>query len=108
MNRIVHVVRKVLLVAFGGVLVACCGNKAPAAPSSSSQAFTPNPAAVPVGQTVVFRNNSGGTHRIVADNGAWDAGTIAPGGTSSPISVNSASAVSYHCTIHSSMMGGIN
>ena len=121
---------RVFVAALSGALATGCGSDAPAAPSppsgsssttppvvtvtisivasSGSQAFTPNPAAVPAGQTVVFRNNSGGTHHIVADNGVWDAGTIAPGGTSSPVNVNGATTVSYHCTIHSSMVGGIN
>ena len=74
--------------------------------SSGSQAFLPNPATAPAGQTLSFRNNSGGTHHIVADNGAWDSGTVAPNGSSSVIN-GSATPVSYHCTIHSSMVGSI-
>ena len=119
----------VTFVIVAGALLAGCGSTTPASPSSSgsststgttanvtisivgnagSQAFTPNPAAVPAGQTLVFRNNTGSTHHVVADNGTWDAGTIGPGATSSVINVSVATSVSYHCTIHSSMVGGIN
>jgi len=63
---------------------------------------------VPAGQTLAFRNSSGNTHHIVADNGSWDAGTVGPGGVSALINVTVATSISYHCTIHSSMVGGIN
>jgi plastocyanin len=63
---------------------------------------------VPVGQALMFRNNSAGTHHIVADNGAWDAGTLPPGGASPALNVNSQGTFSYHCTIHASMVGAIN
>ena len=106
------------------VLVTGCGPKPPIAPStpvtptgstsltisivssSGSQAFTPNPVTASVGQTVVFRNNSTGTHRIVADNGAWDTGSLGPGATSSNLTV-AAVPLSFHCTIHASMTGTI-
>ena len=127
MSRICHLSARVLLVA-AGMLLQGCDTTAPPAPfsgpvpssgtaanvtigivaSSGSQAFTPNPAAVPAGQTVAFRNSTGGTHRIVADNGAWDTGAIAPGATSLSISITAPTAVSYHCSIHSSMVGAIN
>ena len=74
--------------------------------NSGSQAFSPNPATAATGQTVVFRNSSAGTHRIVADSGAWDAGTIAPGSTSPAVPVTSTPAP-FHCTIHQSMVGTI-
>jgi plastocyanin len=76
--------------------------------SSGSQAFSPNPVGMPAGQTVVFRNESGRSHRIVADNGDWDTGTLVNGSSSTAISIASTSAVSYHCSIHSGMVGTIN
>ena len=108
-----------------GQAVGCGGGKAPTTPSitttppvttppntaitinivsnSGSQAFSPNPASVPAGQAVTFRNTTGSTHRIVADNGAWDAGTIASGASS----VIPGAAASFHCSIHGSMTGSL-
>ena len=75
--------------------------------SSGTQAFTPNPAAARVGQTFVFRNTVGNTHRIVADTGAWDAGTVASGATSTVITASGVGSVAFHCTIHGSMTGSL-
>ncbi len=75
---------------------------------AGSQSFTPNPASVPMGQTVAFKNNDVTTHHIVQDGGAFDTGALAPGATSAPITVNTASALPFHCTIHPSMVGTIN
>jgi plastocyanin len=76
--------------------------------SSGSQAFSPNPAMVGTGQTFVFRNNDVVTHRIVADNGAFDTGNMAPGATNALITITSGNPIPFHCTIHPSMVGGIN
>lgn len=74
--------------------------------NSGSQAFSPNPASVPAGQTVVFRNTTGSNHRLVADSsGGWDSGTIAPGTATAAITVGVSG--SFHCTIHGSMVGSI-
>ena len=125
-------IRRVLGLVLTGTLLAACGSKSPASPtttgtpstggttgttasvtvsivgSSGSQAFSPNPTTVAAGQTLAFRNTTGNTHRIVADNGSWDAGTIAAGATSAIVTISAATSVPYHCTIHSSMVGGIN
>lgn len=73
--------------------------------TSGSQAFNPNPVQVTAGDRVVFRNNDSRTHHLVMDDGSADIGTIAPGGSSSAMTLNSGS---YHCTIHPSMVGSIN
>ena len=97
-----------------------CGSKSPTAAtggttanvtvsivgSSGSTAFSPNPTTVPAGQTLAFRNTTGVTHRVIADNGTWDAGTVAAGATSTVVTIAAASP--YHCTIHPSMVGGVN
>ncbi len=75
---------------------------------AGSNSFSPNPAAVPSGQTVAWRNaDPTNTHHIVADNGAFDAGVTPPGATSAAVNPGTG-AVSYHCTIHPSMVGSIN
>jgi plastocyanin len=73
------------------------------ASTSGAQSFAPNPATVPAGHTVQWRNIDVVAHRIVLDNGSLDTGNIAPGGSSQPIFT--ATLGPYHCTIHPSMVG---
>ncbi len=75
---------------------------------AGSNSFSPNPASVPTGQTVAWRNADSATHHIVADNGSFDEGVTAPGQTGATITINSGSAITYHCSIHPSMVGTIN
>jgi plastocyanin len=72
-----------------------------------SNSFSPNPASVTQGMTVAWHNSDSTTHHIVFDNGSLDAGTIAPGATSTSMTMTAASAT-YHCTIHPTMVGSIN
>jgi plastocyanin len=76
--------------------------------SSGGAAFSPNPAPATVGQTVAFKNNDGTAHHLVADAGGWDSGNIAPGATSTAMTVSSSSQLKFHCTIHPTMVGAIN
>ena len=46
---------------------------------STGQAFKERIVAVPVGGKVRFRNTTGSNRSVVADNGAFDSGPIAPG-----------------------------
>ena len=68
--------------------------------------FDPNPASVSAGQVVVFKNNDVVVHHVMLDDGAVQTGDIAPGATSSPISIGSNK--SYHCSNHPSMVGSFN
>jgi len=71
-----------------------------------SGSYSPNPAALGAGQSVVFRNGDSVTHHIASDTaGLFDTGTLAPGATSPPIVINNPGTVPYHCTIHPSMVG---
>jgi plastocyanin len=74
--------------------------------SSGSQAFAPNPAQAASGTTVVWRNNDSVVHEIVMDDGSGGTGLLSPQASGS-IQLKSSS-VSYHCTIHPSMVGTIN
>ena len=74
--------------------------------TSGSQSFTPNPAAQAVGGTVSFRNGDGLVHRIVANDGSFDTGDLAPGVTSRALTPSAAGA-NYHCSIHPAMVGAI-
>jgi plastocyanin len=73
---------------------------------NGSQSFSPNPASVPVGQTVAWRNVDSTTHHIVADDGSFDAGLTAPGATGATVTVGNGT-ITYHCSIHPSMVGTI-
>jgi plastocyanin len=72
-----------------------------------SQSFSPNPASASQGQSVSWRNNDTQVHRIVFNDGSLDTGEIAPGASSSP-RVMPSNGSRYHCSIHPTMVGGIN
>ena len=69
-------------------------------------AFTPNPAAVTAGQTVVFKNNDTIAHHLMLDDGTVQTPDINPGATSAAVTIGANK--SYHCTIHPGMVGGFN
>ena len=56
---------------------------------------------------VTWTNADGVTHRIVANDGSFDTGNIAPGETSAAMTVATDGA-RYHCSIHPSMVGAVN
>ena len=74
--------------------------------SAGSQAFNPNPAVMATTGTVAWANRDGAVHRIVANDGTFDTGDIAPGATSRAITAPVAGS-NYHCTIHPTMVGAI-
>ena len=72
---------------------------------SGTAAFMPNPLSAAAGSTVVWTNTDAIVHTIVLDDGTI-VGTMQPGESSAPITVTAA-AVTYHCTLHPSMVGTI-
>lgn len=74
---------------------------------NGKQSFDPNPASVPAGQMVVFKNIDSVTHHVMLDDRSVDAGNIAPGASSSPLALGGVNA-SYHCANHPSMVGSLN
>jgi plastocyanin len=72
---------------------------------NGARSFSPNPSTVPAGQMVVWHNVDTVTHRVVLDDGRLDAGNIAPGSFSAPMTL--AAPGPYHCTIHPEMIGTI-
>src|SRR4029450_5672375 len=68
-----------------------------------AMSFSPNPSTVPPGQVVVWHNRDSTTHRIVLDDGRFDAGTVAPGAFTGGMTLNNPGP--YHCTIHPEMVG---
>ncbi len=109
------------LVGGGFLLLAGCDRgssdtfTAPTAPTSNTttisivgqrglQSFSPN-AASAGGRMVVWRNDDRDTHRIVANDGSFDTGDIAPGATSTMVQMPQGG-LHYHCSIHSTTMFG--
>jgi plastocyanin len=75
---------------------------------NGNMSFTPASASVQVGQQVRWHNADAITHTATQDGRGFDTGFIPPGGTSAPITVTAAGAISYHCAIHPSMVGALN
>jgi plastocyanin len=67
--------------------------------------FSPNPATVSVGKSLVWHNADTVAHRVVLDDGELDTGTIGPGAFSAPMPLVAPGP--YHCSIHPSMIGAI-
>jgi plastocyanin len=74
---------------------------------NGAQSFSPNPATVPDGQMVVWRNVDNTTHHVVMNDRSVDTGDLAPGTSSQPM-VFHAGDGQYHCSIHPVMIGSIN
>jgi len=116
------------LVAAAAVMSACgggsgYGSSTPTAPSASSpppstavtititrqngsQSFSPNPAAAG-GRLVVFRNADTVVHRVRLNDGSIDTGDIAPGATSTAVTMPDGG-TNYHCSLHPDMIGAVS
>ena len=68
--------------------------------------FEPGSISVAVGSTVTWTNNDTTSHTVTADDGSFDAGTLAPGATFSH-TFDTPGTFSYHCNIHPSMTATI-
>lgn len=69
-------------------------------------AFDPGSVSVDVGGTVSWTNQGAAPHTVTADDGSFDSGQLAPGGSFS-FTFNTPGTVSYHCTIHPNMVGSV-
>ena len=74
--------------------------------SFGAGAFMPNPTMANMGDQIVFTNTDLVLHHIVLDDGT-DLGDVPPGQSSAPMPLTTPTAT-FHCTIHPSMVGGIN
>ena len=66
-------------------------------------AYSPNPATMTIGQTVSWVNNDSVPH--TATGTSFNTGSLAPGATSTPITMGTAGSFAYHCDIHPTMKG---
>ena len=98
---------------YGGSAPTSPGDSAPPAGAivinvvgvNGTQSFSPNPATVPAGQTVVWHNVDTIVHRMVLNDGALDTGNVGPGAFSAPMTLGAPGP--YHCSIHPPMIGTI-
>ena len=74
---------------------------------NGNRSFNPNPGVLAADGSVIWQNNDGVAHQIVANDGSFDSGLIAPGGSSARLGVG-AGGTNYHCSIHPTMIGAIN
>jgi plastocyanin len=72
----------------------------------AANSFNPNPGSPSTSGSVVWNNSDNVAHRIVANDGSFDSGNIAPGASSAAIAIPG-DGIRYHCSIHPSMIGGI-
>jgi len=68
--------------------------------------FDPPVLTMKAGTTVTWVNNDSVPHTATGDNGEFDTGSIAPGGSAS-ITFDTAGTFAYHCTIHPNMTASI-
>jgi plastocyanin len=101
------------------ILIAC--DDSPSAPSPTpsatvsivsgaslltTTAFSPNPLTTTVGSTIRWTNNDNLAHTSTATGGAWNSGTIQPGGQFN-FTFQSAGTFAYQCTIHPGMVATV-
>ena len=68
--------------------------------------FGPAEVHVPVGGSVVWTNNDGQQHTATSSTGAFDAGSIQPG-ASSTVAFQTAGSFTYICSFHPFMNGTV-
>lgn len=72
-----------------------------------AQSFAPNPASVPPGRRVVWRNTDTQVHQVRFNDQSVDTGSIPPGGSSQPVDAGTLRRP-YHCPLHPGMAGTLN
>jgi plastocyanin len=71
------------------------------------QSFSPNPAVVSSGRTVIWKNNDTVVHRVRLNDGSLDTGDIQPGASTQPMALGNVSKA-YSCSLHPNMVGSLN
>jgi hypothetical protein len=69
--------------------------------------FVPSTIHARPGQVVIFYNSDQLLHRIVADNGSFDTGVMAPGSSFTVTAGETGTVTSYHCVLHSRVKGQV-
>jgi plastocyanin len=71
----------------------------PGAAGKGLGAYSPNPAVVAAGSTVMWMNTDSVAHTATSSTGVWDSGVIAPGGSFSRV-FSAVGTFPFYCTIH--------
>ena len=74
--------------------------------SSGSFTFSPSSLTIAPGTTVIWKNMTQVPHTVTSNSGAFDSGTISPGGSFS-FKFTQAGSYSYHCQIHPFMTASV-
>lgn len=108
--------RSILAVIVVILLLSACSKSNDTAGSGSSNdpytiymkgsVFSAASLTVPLGTKVTWVNNDNMTHTVTANDGSFNSGDIAAGGSYS-YTFNSTGTVAYHCIYHSSMTGTV-
>jgi len=69
--------------------------------------FVPSTIHARPGQTITVYNSDQLLHRIVADNGTFDTGVMAPGASFTVKAGEAGSSIAYHCVLHSRVKGQV-
>lgn len=67
--------------------------------------FDPAQITIKKGDTIVWKNEDIFSHSVIADDGSFDSGLIAPG-SSWELTVSRAATITYHCRPHPNMTAG--
>jgi plastocyanin len=70
-----------------------------------TMSYSPSPKTVTKGTIITWRNTDTGPHTATANDGTFDTGTIAAGG-STTYTANTTGTFPYYCIIHGQMMTG--
>jgi plastocyanin len=76
------------------------------AAQAGSNAYSPNPATVTVGQTVQWVNDDNMTHTATANGGSFNTGSVTGGSTSGIITMSAQGSFPYHCAVAGHNMAG--
>ncbi|MES2155202.1 MAG: plastocyanin/azurin family copper-binding protein [bacterium] len=96
------------------VMAGCSGSTTTSNPSGDQNSavairdFNFNPTTVNIhkGSAVPWTNTGGATHTVTANDGSFDSGNIAAGGSYSH-TFDAVGTFAYHCKLHASMTGTI-
>ena len=74
----------------------------------TNDAYNPATLTIKHETTVVWVNQDTMTHTVIADNGSFDSGPIAPGKTYAHTFLTEGVSVAYHSSIHPFLHGVVN
>jgi len=104
-----------MLMAVSVTLMVACKKSSPYAGNNNNNpntitmkgmVFSSTSLQIKTGTTVMWMNDDNTTHTVTADDGTFDSGDIAPGGSFSH-TFAATGTFAYHCKLHSNMTGVI-